>query len=44
MCFSKGLLLAEIFEIQILGFFNRIGPNRTLVVYAANGGVEPKQT
>lgn len=27
MSFSKGVLLAEIFEIQILEFFNRIPPD-----------------
>jgi len=29
MSFSKGVPLAEIFKIQILGFFNRIGPKPT---------------
>ncbi|OUS03980.1 hypothetical protein A9Q96_16865 [Rhodobacterales bacterium 52_120_T64] len=29
MSYSKDMLLVEIFEIQILGFFNRIGRKQT---------------
>jgi len=37
MSFSKNVLLAEIFEIQILEFFNRMGGKRTSV---ALGGLQ----